>query len=485
MAFTIGRFHTDPKEHALTKVAGEMDAEPGRARLRQGASRRARRRGAGPRKGRRAKRGVRFDLGARASADVAPSHPEVFAKLMDSAKMLGIPTMPLASPASHDTATFTVAGVPSAMLFVRNANGSHNPREAMEIDDFLQAAAVLTQWHRRRGDIVSHLIGKRAVCRPTRTRMDAIAAFADHVVRTRFQDLPSEAVKAAKTFILDTLGVGLAGSSGPMACELAETQETWGHRGEARVWGNGKRLPAPAAAMCNAYQVHNSEFDCVHEEAVVHAMTVVLPVALAGAERMKGVNGRELITAVTLGVDVAAGLGVAASTGLRFFRPATAGAFGATAALGKLMGLDQPAMINAFSIAYGQCCGTMQAHSEGSMLLAMQMGFNARNAVVACDLAARGFDGPKNVLEGPFGYFKLIETGGDADARCPGSWPALVRHGTRAQALPFGPGHARHHRGLHRAAAAARLSGRRRSIALRPACRRSCTTSSAGRPRSR
>jgi 2-methylcitrate dehydratase PrpD len=243
--------------------------------------------------------------------------------------------------------------------------------------------------------------------------MDAIAAFADHVVRTEFQVLPGAAVQAAKTFILDTLGVGLAGSSGPMASELAETQATWGHGGEARVWGNGKRLPAPAAAMCNAYQVHNSEFDCVHEEAVVHAMSAVLPVAFAGAERMKGVSGRELIAAVALGVDVAAGLGVAASTGLRFFRPATAGTFGATAALGKLMGLDRPAMINAFSIAYGQCCGTMQAHSEGSMLLAMQMGFNARNAVVACDLAARGFDGPKNVLEGPFGYFKLIETDGD------------------------------------------------------------------------
>jgi N-carbamoyl-L-amino-acid hydrolase len=91
-------------------------------------------------------RSVQFDLGARASADVAPSHPEVFAKLTDAAKILGIPSMPLASPASHDTATFTVAGVPSAMLFVRNANGSHNPREAMEIDDFLQAAAVLAQF---------------------------------------------------------------------------------------------------------------------------------------------------------------------------------------------------------------------------------------------------------------------------------------------------------------------------------------------------
>jgi aconitate decarboxylase len=243
--------------------------------------------------------------------------------------------------------------------------------------------------------------------------MDAIAAFADHVARTGFQDLPGDAIKSAKTFILDTLGVGMAGSSGPMASELAETQETWGGRGEVCVWGNGKRLPAPAAAMCNAYQVHNSEFDCVHEEAVVHAMTVVLPVALAGAERMKGINGRDLITAVTLGVDVAAGLGVAATTGLRFFRPATAGAFGGTAALSKLMGLDRPAMINAFSIVYGQCCGTMQAHSEGSSLLAMQMGFNARNAVVACDLAARGFDGPKNVLEGSFGYFKLVETNGE------------------------------------------------------------------------
>jgi N-carbamoyl-L-amino-acid hydrolase len=146
MAFTIGRFHTDPKEHALTKVAGELtlsldvraydkadlaELESAVLDLAKDIERR---------------RGVQFELGARASADVAPSHPEVFRKLIDAAKTLGIPAMPLASPASHDTATFTVAGVPSAMLFVRNANGSHYPREAMEIDDFLQAAAVLTHF---------------------------------------------------------------------------------------------------------------------------------------------------------------------------------------------------------------------------------------------------------------------------------------------------------------------------------------------------
>jgi aconitate decarboxylase len=242
--------------------------------------------------------------------------------------------------------------------------------------------------------------------------MDAIAAFCDHATRTKFVDLPSDVARAAKIFMLDTLGVGIGGSSYMMAGDLAQVQDAWGRGGAARVWGLGKSLPAPAAAMCNAYQVHNCEFDCLHEEAVVHALSVVLPVAMAGAERNKGVSGKDLMTAVAVGVDVSAGLGIAATTGLRFFRPATAGAMGGTAALGMLMGLDRPAMINALSIAYAQVCGTMQAHSEGSMLLAMQVGFNARNAVVACDLAARGFDAPKNVLEGPFGYFTLIELAG-------------------------------------------------------------------------
>jgi len=242
--------------------------------------------------------------------------------------------------------------------------------------------------------------------------MDAISGFADHVVATGFRDLPAEAVRAAKIFILDTFGVGLAGSAGPMARELAAASAAWGHGAGARVWGGEVSRPAATAALCNAYQVHNAEFDCVHEEGVVHAMTAVLPVAIAGAERARNVSGADLTAAVTLGVDVAAGLGVAAAKGLRFFRPATAGTFGATAALGKLMGFDQPTLVNAFSAAYAQLSGTMQAHTEASALLAMQMGFAARNAVVACSLAACGFDGPKNVLEGPFGYFKLFEPDG-------------------------------------------------------------------------
>lgn len=277
--------------------------------------------------------------------------------------------------------------------------------------------------------------------------MDAISVFAEHVAERSYQDLPDAAVNAAKTFFLDTLGVGLIGSSGPKARQLVRTQYLWGRGNDARVWSTGEQLPAPAVAFCNAYQVHNAEFDCIHEAAVAHVMTVVLPVALAGAERMaktegRPVSGRRLIEAVVLGVDVAASLGLAATSGLRFFRPATVGAFGGCAALGKLMSFDARRLQHAFAIAYGQLSGNMQAHAEGSLLLAMQMGFSARNAVVACDLAGQGFEGPANILEGPFGYFRLIEPGGDP-RRVTGSLGQVWRI-TEVAHKPFPSGRATH-----------------------------------------
>ena len=240
--------------------------------------------------------------------------------------------------------------------------------------------------------------------------MDAIAAFAEHVVGTGYGDLPAAAVVAAKTLILDLFGVGVAGSAGPFAADLARCAAAWGQGADARVWVQGfTLLPAPAAALCNGYQIHNSEFDCVHERAVVHPMAVLLAAASAQAERAGGVSGRDFLAAIVVGVDVGAGLGIASKAPLRFFRPATAGAFAAAAAVGKLMGFDRAMLSHAFAAVLGQVSGTMQAHAEGSMLLALQVGFNARNAIVACDLAAHGLAGPEQVLEGPFGYFRLFE----------------------------------------------------------------------------
>ncbi len=249
--------------------------------------------------------------------------------------------------------------------------------------------------------------------------MDAIHDFAEHVADIKGADIPASAIERAKTLVLDTIGVGIGGSAGPLVRELVSAHKSFGAGGEAAVFSIGERLPAAAAALCNAYQIHNSEYDCVHEEAVAHVLSAVVPAALACAEREGDISGRRFLEAVVLGVDVASNLGVAANSGLRFFRPATVGAFGATAAVGRLMGFDTERQVHAFALAYGQLCGTMQAHEEGSMMLALQMGFNARNAMVACDLAAAGLTGPQSILEGRFGYFGLFESDGDVQSLLP------------------------------------------------------------------
>lgn len=146
MACTLGRFHTDAAAHGLTVVPGafhfsldvraydpdvlaELEAKvmAAIARIEQ-------------------QRGVRFHIGPIARAAVGPVDPGIRGGLEQAAQAQGIRTLDLGSPASHDAAAFAAVGVPMGMVFVRNANGSHNPHEAMTMDDFLDGATVLAHW---------------------------------------------------------------------------------------------------------------------------------------------------------------------------------------------------------------------------------------------------------------------------------------------------------------------------------------------------
>lgn len=241
----------------------------------------------------------------------------------------------------------------------------------------------------------------------------AVDRLVDHVVAARFTDLDPRAVEKAKIFLLDTLGVGIAGSAGAAIDDLRATVAAWGRGDEATVWATGERLPAQLAAIVNSYQIHCLEYDCVHEGAVVHPMATVLSATMAHAERRaaegRPVDGARFLLALAVGVDVATLLGVAATGPVRFFRPATAGGFGAAAALAKLDGLGATEVKNTFGAVYGQTSGTLQPHVEGSTLLGLQIGFNARAALCALDLAAAGIRGPHDVIDGPYGYLRLFE----------------------------------------------------------------------------
>lgn len=143
LVMTFGIFTTDPREHAMTRVPGEVrftleyrsESEATLEDFHQLACSEAAEI--------MRERGVRIDLGPPVRTPPAVMDARLLAQAKALCQAAGMPHEVLASGAGHDAAIFANAGVPSAMVFVRNEHGSHNPHEAMEMDDFLHGAAVL------------------------------------------------------------------------------------------------------------------------------------------------------------------------------------------------------------------------------------------------------------------------------------------------------------------------------------------------------
>jgi 2-methylcitrate dehydratase PrpD len=214
-----------------------------------------------------------------------------------------------------------------------------------------------------------------------------------------------EAVRAAARLLLaDTLKVGAAGAAGTEARALAKAAAP----GACRLFAGGTASVGDAA-FANGFAIHCLEWDPVHEAAVVHACSVVTAALLAAFDEGEERNHERLITAFVIGVEIAAGLGLAATGPMKFFRPATAGVIGATLACAHLRGFDERRMLSTLGLAYSFAGGTMQAHAEGSIALPLQIAAAARSAVTATASAGRNLVGPANALTGPFGYAALIE----------------------------------------------------------------------------
>jgi N-carbamoyl-L-amino-acid hydrolase len=145
LIFTFGKVSTDPAVHSLSKVPGEMrfslDIRSGSpdvlTTMRAFVSAEAERVGA--------KRQVRFELGEFSLSQPTVLDASLCATLHAGCAAVGMPTLEMASGGGHDAQEFTRAGIPSAMIFVRNANGSHVADEGMEMSDF-EAGTKLLAW---------------------------------------------------------------------------------------------------------------------------------------------------------------------------------------------------------------------------------------------------------------------------------------------------------------------------------------------------
>lgn len=223
--------------------------------------------------------------------------------------------------------------------------------------------------------------------------------------------IPAEVHARARDLIVDTLLVGGAGASAPGAEGVLQAAMRFSNAAEAPVMGRQTMLGAPAAAFANGFQIHCLEWDAVHEGAVVHALSTVVAAVHAVAHRAGAPDPAQVREAVIVGVEIACALGLAATTPLSFFRPATAGLMGAALAAARVAGIAPDRFDDVLGLAYSQCAGTMQAHVEGSIALPLQIGLAARAAVTAVDLVAAGLTGPHDPLDGQFGYFTLFDRG--------------------------------------------------------------------------
>ncbi|MDP6873336.1 MAG: hydantoinase/carbamoylase family amidase [Alphaproteobacteria bacterium] len=140
--FTVGKLFTDPENHALTKVPGECRFSLNFGSTEQDTLDRFDRALAAAADEIAQRRRVHFDLGAAVGSSPTPLEPNLREALNASAERLGIPAIPFAT-VGHDASVFARAGIPAVVLLVRNGQGSHNPHETMEMEDFEQGVQVL------------------------------------------------------------------------------------------------------------------------------------------------------------------------------------------------------------------------------------------------------------------------------------------------------------------------------------------------------
>ncbi len=244
---------------------------------------------------------------------------------------------------------------------------------------------------------------------------------ASYVVRTRYRDLLDDVIELARGFILDGLGVALAGSTEECARIVQRQTLQMGGKKEASILGTPVMAPAPRAALANGVAGHAMDYDdtqlSTSKQAVygllTHPTTPVLAAVLAISEREK-MSGKDLVLAYVLGVEVECRIADAINPRhyqSGFHSTATMGGLGAAMAVGKLLQLREEALVRALGIAASMASGLRE--NFGTMTKPLHAGRAAENGITAALLARDGFTAATNILEAHRGFFNAMAGGYD------------------------------------------------------------------------
>ncbi len=225
----------------------------------------------------------------------------------------------------------------------------------------------------------------------------------------RFEDIPPLILSKIKVHILDTFGVMLGGVGQSPSKIVFETMAAAGGTPDASVVGYGISLPAMHAAIINGTSAHSVELDdgC----AGIHPGAPVVPAAFAIGERV-GADGKQFITAVLAGYEVALRINMATFPWLRrrgFHPTGACGCFGAAAAVARILKLGTMEMTTCLGLAGTQATAIRSGSGLGSsMMKRLHPGKAAQNGVLAALLAERGYLASDSILEGERGFLNMF-----------------------------------------------------------------------------
>jgi 2-methylcitrate dehydratase PrpD len=264
------------------------------------------------------------------------------------------------------------------------------------------------------------------------------------------QGFPAETLAVARLSVYDCLTVAIAGAQEPVSQAVRELVRSESGATQASAFGLAQRIPARAAALLNGAVAHALDYDDTHFDFVGHPSVAVLPAALAVAEQQQA-SGKALLEAFLIGVEITCRVGAwlgRSHYNSGFHQTATSGAFGATAAAARLLGLDAERASHAFGLAATRASGLKCQF--GTMAKPFHAGMAASTGVEAANLAALGFvsrpdaltcvggfadthAGAQGAAEDPPDTFRFVRVQHKFHACCHGTHPALealtaVRH---------------------------------------------------------
>ena len=232
---------------------------------------------------------------------------------------------------------------------------------------------------------------------------------ARYVVGSSYDDIPQNVRHEARRALLNWLGCAVGTAHHETIDRAVAALGPFAGSPQAQVLGRSERYDILTAAFLNGVSSHVLDFDDTHEKAV-HPSAPVYPALLALGE-WRNASGGDVLHAFILGVEVECRLALSVfpehyETGWHV--TGTAGVFGAAAAAGRLLGLDEREMTWALGIAATQSAGLREMF--GSMCKSFHPGAAARNGLSAALLAKEGYTSSEAGIEAPRGWAHVLST---------------------------------------------------------------------------